>query len=147
MYRQNIIWNRPEVLILNFPGKKMTFCSSSVLPISHYFDILLFVFGTPLYCTSQRVPRTQNSNRYKGTSLIRNIPLVGPHIRTVSRALWWPWGGGVFLMSEATLQPLGLLKGARVPLLVLNTDHFAPLWIPFCVDRDRNSPKISNLHK
>ena len=28
--------------------------------------------------------------RYRGTSLIRNNPLLGPYIRTMPRALWWP---------------------------------------------------------
>jgi len=31
------------------------------------------------------------------TSLIRNGPLLGPYIRTMPSALWWPWGGGSFL--------------------------------------------------
>ena len=26
---------------------------------------------------------------YRGTSLIRNSPLLGPYSSTVSRALWW----------------------------------------------------------
>ena len=43
------------------------------------------------------------ARQYRGTSLIRNSPLLGPYSRTVPRALWWPWGGGVFLMSEVPL--------------------------------------------
>ena len=41
--------------------------------------------------------------QYRGTSLIRSNPLLGPYSRTVSRALWWPqgWGGG--LTSEIHL--------------------------------------------
>jgi len=31
---------------------------------------------------------------YRGTSLIRNNPSLGPYIRLVPRALWWCWGGG-----------------------------------------------------
>jgi hypothetical protein len=27
---------------------------------------------------------------YRGTSLIRNSPLLEPYSRTVSRVLWWP---------------------------------------------------------
>jgi len=42
-------------------------------------------------------------NQYRGTSLIRNNPLLGPYSRTMSMAMWWPYGGGVFLMSEVTL--------------------------------------------
>ena len=33
---------------------------------------------------------------YRGTSLIRNNPLVGPYSRTMPRALWKSWGGGAF---------------------------------------------------
>ena len=25
---------------------------------------------------------------------MRNNPLLGPYSRTMSRAMWWPWGGG-----------------------------------------------------
>ena len=32
---------------------------------------------------------------YGGTSLIRSNSLLGPYGRTVSRALWWSWGGAV----------------------------------------------------
>ena len=42
-------------------------------------------------------------NRYRGTSLIRNAPLIGPYSRTISRVLWWSWGGGRFLMSVVPL--------------------------------------------
>ena len=44
-----------------------------------------------------------NVDLYRGTSLIRNNPLLGPYSRSMSRAIWWPWGGGVFLMSEVPL--------------------------------------------
>ena len=40
---------------------------------------------------------------YRGTSLIRNSLLVEPYSRTMSRALWWPQEGRVFLMSEIPL--------------------------------------------
>ena len=30
-------------------------------------------------------------------------PSLGPYGRTLSRALWWSWGGGLFLMSEVPL--------------------------------------------
>jgi len=42
---------------------------------------------------------------YRGTSLIRNNPLPGSYSRIMSRAISWPWGGGVFLMSEVPLYP------------------------------------------
>ena len=47
--------------------------------------------------------------RYRCTSLIRNIPHLGPYSRPMPRALRWSYGGGQFLMGEvplyATLQP------------------------------------------
>jgi len=41
---------------------------------------------------------------YRGTSLIRNTPLLEPYSRTIPRVIWWSWGGGLFLMSEVPLQ-------------------------------------------
>ena len=29
-------------------------------------------------------------SQYRGTSLIRNNPLLGPYSRTMFRAIWWP---------------------------------------------------------
>jgi len=40
---------------------------------------------------------------YRGTSLIRNAPLLGPYSRTIPKVPWWSLGGGLFLMSEAPL--------------------------------------------
>jgi len=34
---------------------------------------------------------------------MRNCAPLGPFSRTMSRALWWSWGGGLFLMSEVPL--------------------------------------------
>ena len=62
---------------------------------------------------------------YRGTSLIRNIPLSGPYSRTMPRALWWPHGRGLFLLSEVSLYrgtshiinsspPYGPPKGPRL---------------------------------
>ena len=42
---------------------------------------------------------------YRGTSLIRNTPLLGPYSRNMPRALWKPWEGGLFLMSEVHVGP------------------------------------------
>ena len=38
-----------------------------------------------------------------------SVPL-GPYSRTMPRALWWSYGGGLFLMSE---DPLGVLPGGE----------------------------------
>ena len=40
---------------------------------------------------------------YRGTSLIRNRALLGPYSRTMSRALRWHWGDGLFRVSEVPL--------------------------------------------
>ena len=40
---------------------------------------------------------------YRGASLIRNTPLLGPHSRTIPRVVRWSYGGGLFLMSEVPL--------------------------------------------
>ena len=43
---------------------------------------------------------------YRGTSLIRITPLIGPYSRTIPRVLWWSQGGGLFLMSEVPLDDI-----------------------------------------
>ena len=40
---------------------------------------------------------------YRGTSPIRNTPLLGPYSRTLPRVINWSYGGGLFLMSEVPL--------------------------------------------
>ena len=45
---------------------------------------------------------------YRGTSLIRNNPTLGPYSRTIPRVRWWSYGGGLFLMSEVPLYYLRL---------------------------------------
>ena len=41
--------------------------------------------------------------KYRGTSLIRNSAPLRPYGRTMPRALWWPRGRVLFLMSEVPL--------------------------------------------
>ena len=41
----------------------------------------------------------------RGTSLIRNSAPLAPYSRNMPRALWWSWGGLLFLMSEVPLYP------------------------------------------
>ena len=53
-----------------------------------------------------RNPYKRNSlvrNPYMRISLVRNCLLLGPCSRTIPRALWWSWGGGLFLMSDVPL--------------------------------------------
>ena len=45
----------------------------------------------------------RHTNIYRGISLIRIRAPLGPYIRIMPRALWWPYGGGLLLMSEAPL--------------------------------------------
>ena len=40
---------------------------------------------------------------YRGTSLIRNSPPLGPYSRYMPRALWWSQGGCIFFVSEVPL--------------------------------------------
>ena len=44
-----------------------------------------------------------DSERYRGISLIRVCPTIGPYSRTIPRALWWFQGVWLFLVSEVTL--------------------------------------------
>ena len=46
-------------------------------------------------------PADQHS--YRGTSLIKNHPLLGPYSRPMPRTLRWSYGGGLFFMSEVPL--------------------------------------------
>ena len=73
----------------------------------------MFALEADLGLVADRVRRTSNGTQgsaesppvspypYRGTSLIRNTPLLGPYSRT--RVLWWSKGGGLFLMSEVPL--------------------------------------------
>jgi len=62
----------------------------------------LYIFAHAVRLVHQgTTPTLSLSNR--GTSLMRNKPLLGPYSRTMCRAIWWPEGGGLFLMSEVTL--------------------------------------------
>ena len=47
--------------------------------------------------------RLANIQEYRGTSLIRNAPLLGPYRRPLLRVLGGFLGGGRFLMSEVPL--------------------------------------------
>ena len=40
---------------------------------------------------------------YRSTSLMRNSAPLGPYSGNMPWALWWPLGGGQFLMSEVPL--------------------------------------------
>jgi len=68
------------------------------------------------------------SERYRGTSLIRNTPLLGPYIMTISRVLWWSKGGWLFLMIEGPCTPL---RGGRGYLAHKKLGPYALVsWVP-----------------
>ena len=52
---------------------------------------------------------------YRGTSLIRNTPLLGHYSRTIPRVLWLSYGWGLFLMSEVPLYTSGLVRYGVAP--------------------------------
>ena len=54
-------------------------------------------FGKCVHSRSATLPH------YRGTSLIRNTPPVGPYSSLMPRALRWSWGGRQFLVSEVPL--------------------------------------------
>ena len=61
----------------------------------------------PLYMAAMLILKqasllSENAS-YRGTSLIRNCAPLGPYSRIMPRALWWPSGGGRFIMSEVPL--------------------------------------------
>ena len=44
-------------------------------------------------CTSS-IQSLRRAARYRGTSLIKNCPTLGPYNRPAPGTLWWSWGGG-----------------------------------------------------
>ena len=64
--------------------------------------------------------------RYRGTSFIRNTPLLGQYSRTIPRVLRWSYGGWLFLISEVplysqALSPAAPPRRSRTGLLPLNS--------------------------
>ena len=58
-----------------------------LLPLGCLQGGLPYTRSTPSTSTSLRASAAPHL--YRGTSLIRNTPLLGPHSRTIPRALWW----------------------------------------------------------
>jgi len=59
------------------------------------------VVGTVLDSPTSK--EAADEKAYRGTSLIRNAPPIGPYSMPMPRALWWFWGGVLFLMSVVPL--------------------------------------------
>ena len=53
---------------------------------THLTNTLCEIISTP-----RDAPRiaVQLLNEYRGTSLLRNTPLLGPYSRTMPRVIWW----------------------------------------------------------
>ena len=67
--------------------------------------------------------RERSRALYRGTSIMRTPPPLGPYCRPMPRALWWLQGGGLFLMSEVPLYappPRLCLSGGAERGLVLS---------------------------
>ena len=58
--------------------------------------------GAPCH-VAELLTRIQVEEAYRGTSPVRNTPLLGPYSKTIPRVLWWSYGGGLFLMGEVPL--------------------------------------------
>ena len=68
----------------------------------------------PLH-TTHAPKRCCGAPPFRGTSLIKNCPLVGLYSRTMSGDLWWPQEGEVSLMSEVPLHVLSQLPRQHEP--------------------------------
>ena len=44
----------------------------------------------------------EQSAEYRGTSLIRNTPLLGPYSGPITRVVWWSYGGGAGSYERGT---------------------------------------------
>ena len=70
----------------------------------------------------------------RGTSFMRNNPLLGNSTRIMSRAIWWPCGGGRVLVSEVPLYTHGRHTRCMASTTtgkdpqVLSIDTVAPLF-------------------
>ena len=81
-------------------------------------DAIRLKFDRPDARDSRRSPTAGNTIgittsfpvHYRGSSFIRNCALLGPYSRIMPRALWWPYGGGQFLVSEVPLYPKNITK-------------------------------------
>ena len=67
-------------------------------------------------CQHDQSARSRQS--YKSTLLTRNSAPLGPYSRTKHRALWWPLGGWLFLMSEVPLYTLTRIRKTDPALLL-----------------------------
>ena len=91
-------------------------------PTRHLRDILTRPYQASFYHavgSMRLLPRKQQERCcYRGTSLIRNSPPLGPYrgpySRPMPRALWWSEGGWRFLMSEVPLYHV-VLRGVVLP--------------------------------
>ena len=83
-----------------FPTRPLAACLSATSLLSQPL----------LYCPSHfftariaHTPATLRRSAHRGTSPIRKRHPLGPYTKTMPRDIWWPQGGGRFLMSEVPL--------------------------------------------
>ena len=60
---------------------------------------------------------------YRGTSMIGNSTPLGTYSRTMPEAIWWPWGGVLFLMSEEPLYMAAVLVRTKIPTPLLSLER------------------------
>ena len=82
---------------LHFVKQLSCVVSSNSVALCKAIELL---FVKQLSCFEQAQPGGAARTRER---LIRNSAPLGPYSRTMPRALWSPWGGGLFLMSEVPL--------------------------------------------
>ena len=63
-----------------------------------------------------RNPNLTGISEVQGYLAYKKQPPLGPYSRTMSRARWWPYGGGLFITSEATLYLFPFCSTAAAPL-------------------------------
>ena len=112
-------------------------CTGSNLDLSSRFEALFLssIYGTSLAPLPSRAPHHLHSALgqccvtkywYRGTSLIRNTPLLGPYRRSIPRVLWWSSGGGAVSYERGTPEVMRLvdrflsatLELCQLPLLL-----------------------------
>ena len=100
-----------------------------------------------------RVDPKYESRSTRWSPATRNRAPLGPYSRTMPRALWWPQGGGRFLMSEVLLTTLNPKSENREQVDTLepgdNPRSLSALSarLRFCPKPETRSPKPHPIHQ
>ena len=102
------------------------------------------VFRTPSMSISKGMvnPTEAELGHYRGTSLIRNSALLESYSSTMHRALWWPYGRLLFLVSEVPLYAF-LLACMWSTLERIANSRIKPLYRGTSLIRNLNPPRIT----